>query len=103
MGAAGIFLAVSVGAATTNYVVRGVVKEIDVANHQLVIAHESISNFMGAMTMPFNVKDGVVPSDLAAGATIRFDFHVNDSESWIDGIKQIAAAPSEMNRTVLGD
>ncbi len=96
-----IFLAASVHAATTNYVVRGVVKEIDLADHQLVIAHESVSNFMGAMTMPFNVKDSAVPNDLAVGATIRFEFHVTDTESWIDGIKQIAAAPPETNRPAL--
>jgi protein SCO1/2 len=99
LGAVGIFFAVSVHAATTNYLVRGVVKQIDLADHQLVIAHESVPNFMEAMTMPFNVKDGAIPDGLAVGATIRFEFHVNDTESWIDGIKQIAAAPSERNHT----
>ena len=39
-------------AATTNYFVRGVLKEVKQDERQLVIAHEEIPNFMEAMTMP---------------------------------------------------
>jgi len=88
-------------AATTNYVVRGVVRQIDLAGHQLVIAHESIPNFMEAMTMPFHAKDGAIPDDLKVGNAIRFELHVNDTESWIDGIKQIVSASSKISPAII--
>lgn len=88
---------VPVRAATTNYIVRGVVKQINAVDHQLVIAHESIPNFMEAMTMPFNLKDGKIPEGVVAGTPIHFEFHVNETESWIDGIKPIPAASSSMS------
>jgi protein SCO1/2 len=78
-------------AATTNYTVRGIIQQVDLPAHQLVIAHESIPGFMDAMTMPFNVRGELAPLDLAAGTAIEFQFHVNESESWIDGVKKIAA------------
>jgi len=93
---AGMFWMGCARGATTNYMVRGVVKQIDLPDHQLVIAHESIPNFMEAMTMPFHAGEGVIPGDLKVGAAIRFELHVNDTESWIDGIKQIPTAPSEI-------
>jgi protein SCO1/2 len=44
------------------------------------------------MTMPFNLRGESIPADLATGTAIEFQFHVTESESWIDGIKKIDAA-----------
>src|SRR6266496_5237354 len=74
--------------AATNYLVQGVVKEIKPIERQLVIAHEAISNFMEAMTMPFNVKDATILTNVVAGQKISFQLHVTDTESWIDGIER---------------
>lgn len=86
-------------AATTNYTVRGIIEQVDRPSGQLVIAHESIPGFMDAMTMPFHVRGETIPEDLAAGTAIEFQFHMDDSESWIDGIKKIAAASLKINPT----
>jgi len=83
--------------ATTNYTVRGIIEQIDRPAHQLLIAHENIPGFMSAMTMPFNVRNQAIPGSLAAGTTIEFQFHMNDSESWIDGIKKISAKSLRTN------
>ena len=91
LGFAG-FLSPASQAGTTNYFVRGVLKELN--ERQLVIAHEAIPNFMEAMTMPFNVRDKTIPTNLAAGDRISFQLHVTENESWIDHIQQLNVSQS---------
>src|SRR5437868_5959565 len=92
---AALFVATAANASTTNYSVRGVVKEIKSAERQLVIAHESIPDFMEAMTMPFNLKDETILTNFAAGQKITFQLHVTETESWVDDIKQTDSIASE--------
>ena len=92
-------LAVTAGATfcragTTNYFVRGVVKKVKPAARQLVIAHEKIPEYMDAMTMPFNVKDPAILTNVTVGETLAFQLHVTETESWIDGIKPVDASRS---------
>jgi len=80
-------------AATTNlYFVRGIVKGIKEDEHQLVVAHEAIPDFMEAMTMPFNLKGSPSVANLKIGQPIIFQLHVLESESWIDHIEIINSA-----------
>src|SRR5215510_12421411 len=72
LGLAGIVLPTASQAGTTNYIVRGIVKGIRLDDHQLVIAHEQIPNFMDAMTMPFPVKDTTILTNVAVGTKITF-------------------------------
>ena len=81
-------------AGTTNYLVRGVLKEVKQDELQLVIAHEAIPNFMEAMTMPFHVKDPAVLTSVAVGKAISFHLHVTETESWIDHIETLGASQS---------
>jgi protein SCO1/2 len=81
---AGNLPAITSQAGTTNYVVRGVLKEIRKDEHQLVIAHDAIPDFMEAMTMPFNVKDIAILTNVTPGENISFQLHVTESESWVD-------------------
>ena len=37
---------------------RGVVRELKPGGKTVVIQHEDVTNYMPAMTMPFDVKDG---------------------------------------------
>ena len=71
-------------AAITNFFVHGVLKGVKQDEHQLVIAHEAIPNFMDAMTMPFNVKDAGIFTNVAIGEKITFQLHLTQTESWID-------------------
>lgn len=89
LGLAGIFPAGPVQAAATNYFVRGVLKEVDRDEHQVIIAHESIPQFMEAMTMPFRVKDRAVFNDVTSGEKVSFQLHVTESESWVDHIEPL--------------
>jgi len=96
---AGIFLQTSSHAATTNYFVRGVLKEVKKEQRQIVIAHEAIPNFMDAMTMPFNVKDMARLTNVVTGERIAFQLHVTDAESWIDGIERLEVPQSAKDST----
>ena len=94
LGFVGILLSTWSQAATTNYVVRGVLKEVKLNEHQLVIAHEDIPNFMEAMTMPFNAKDDAILTNVAPGNKITFQLHVTETESWIDHIEPLDVSQS---------
>jgi len=85
---AGYFLLTSSQAAITNYFVRGVLKEVNHDERQLVIAHEEIPNFMKAMTMPFRVKDPKILTNVVMSEGITFQLHVTETESWIDHIEK---------------
>lgn len=78
----------------TNYVVRGVLKEVKQDERQIVVAHEAIPNFMEAMTMSFNVRGQAVPAHLGKGERITFRLHVTENESWIDDIRPLDSAQS---------
>jgi protein SCO1 len=88
------FLSPASQAGTTNYFVRGVLKEVKHSERQLVITHEAIPHFMEAMTMPFNVRDKAMPTNLATGDRISFRLHVTENESWIDHIQRLNGSPS---------
>src|SRR5437879_11325346 len=76
LGFVGILLSTWAQAATTNYVVRGVLREIKLNERQLVIAHEDIPNFMEAMTMSFNAKADAILTNVAPGEKVTFQLHV---------------------------
>jgi protein SCO1 len=94
LGFAGILPPASSMAGTTNYLVRGVVKAEKPEDHQLVIAHEDIPNFMEAMTMPFRVKDVAILTNVAIGEKITFQLHVTETESWVDHIQSFDTSQS---------
>jgi protein SCO1 len=85
-------------AGTTNYVVRGVVKEVRHEEQELVIAHEVIPRFMAAMTMPFGVRDATLLTKAAIGERIAFELHVTGSDSWIDHIERLGFAQEAAER-----
>src|SRR5258708_1625118 len=64
------------------FVAKGVVKEINSAAKTIFIQHDAISNYMSAMTMPFNVKNINELAGLNAGDKISFQLHVTETESW---------------------
>jgi len=85
-------------AGLTNYSGRGLVMEIRPGERQVVVAHDAIPEFMDAMTMPFNVKEATLLTNLTVGAKIRFLLHVTETESWIDDI-EVLAQPSPATQT----
>ena len=47
--------------------VKGVVKEVKPLEKSVIIRHEEVTNYMPAMTMPFDVRDTNELTGLAAG------------------------------------
>jgi len=68
------------------FVVKGVVRSINPAEKTVVIAHEAITNYMDAMTMPFKVKQSQDLAGLESGDEISFRLRVTEMESWVEQI-----------------
>ncbi len=67
--------------------VRGVIQELPADDpKKVVIDHEEIPDYMGAMIMPFRVREAAVLDGLAPGMVVTFDYHVRGRESWIDQV-----------------
>src|ERR1022692_2073756 len=65
---------------------KGVVEELKPDDRTVVLKHEAISNYMGAMTMPFKVKGAKELAGLQTGDEVSFRLHVTETESWVDQI-----------------
>ncbi|HEV7926521.1 MAG TPA: SCO family protein [Verrucomicrobiae bacterium] len=69
--------------AVSIYSAHGVVEEIKSDSKIVIIRHQAISNYMAAMTMPFNVKDTKELAGLQRGSLIDFNLYVTTNESWV--------------------
>jgi protein SCO1/2 len=76
-------------AATRTFHVKGIVHAIDPDGKSATIRHEAIPNYMGAMTMPFAVRDPAQVSGLKAGDQVAFRLNVTQTESWIDQVQNL--------------
>jgi protein SCO1/2 len=83
---------IATSAGTREFVVKGVVKKIEAENSRVIVAHEAIPDFMGAMTMPFRVKDPRGMAGIQAGDSVSFRLSVTPEQSWIDRVVRIAAS-----------
>jgi protein SCO1/2 len=61
---------------TVTYTLAGVVRSVTPSDGQAVIAHEAIPGFMGAMTMPFTIKDRSLLEDIRPGDTVEGELRV---------------------------
>ncbi|HEY2329982.1 MAG TPA: SCO family protein [Verrucomicrobiae bacterium] len=78
---------------------HGVVVELQPEKRMVVIKHAAITNFMGAMTMPFKVKDQMELAGLQRGDEITFQLHVTGTESWVDQFSKTGAVPLPADTT----
>ncbi len=78
------------------FTVNGVVKELPPGGKSVVIQHEAITNYMPAMTMPFDIHDTNLLHGLTLGDDITFHLTVTEKDGWIDAItvRKKAAAPA---------
>lgn len=82
----------STPSASTNeqfFEVRGEVKELKPDGKTVVIKHEAVTNYMPAMTMPFEVKNTNELRGLQPGDVVGFRLIVTDSDAWIDHITKL--------------
>ena len=68
------------------FTAKGVVEDLKPDDRTVVLKHEAISNYMGAMTMPFKVKGAKELAGLQTGDEVSFCLHVTETESWVDQI-----------------
>ena len=77
------------GPDTQEYTVEGEVVGVLDDGRALIIDHEEIPDFMGAMEMQFEVSDPGQASALAVGDRIRFILVVTDRDMIIDSIEKL--------------
>lgn len=84
--------------------VKGIVKEIKPAAKLIKIEHETIPNYMEAMTMDFEVKDAKELLGVKLGDYVSFRMIVTEKDGWIDQITRmattqtVASAPDDFRR-----
>jgi len=76
-----------------SFAVNGVVRELEPDGKTVVIQHEAVSNYMAAMTMPFEVRDPKELRGLKPGDAISFRLIVTSKEGWIEGITRRQKSP----------
>ena len=68
------------------YELSGKVVAVDGQARRVTVAHDDIVGFMGAMTMPFTVKDTWALETLAPGDEIQATLVVTDEASWLEEV-----------------
>lgn len=66
----------------------GIVRNITPSRTFVVIEHQEITGYMGAMTMPFPVNDENILGDVVTGDSVDFKIAVSDSETVLSEIKK---------------
>jgi len=80
------------------YKLRGKVVSTQAATSEVTLDHEAIPNFMGAMTMPYKLKDATILSELHPGDRLTADVLVSqnpDANVLLDHIVIIAQARAD--------
>lgn len=72
----------SVCADEKEYAVTGMVVRVDAAARSFVVSHDAIAGLMGAMTMPFEVRQEGDLRGLVPGAIVEFTLVVSDTTSY---------------------
>jgi len=73
---------------------QGKVVSIDKAAKSVTVDHAEIPGFMGAMTMPYPVKDESLLDNLSPGDSVNADVVVDDSGMWLENI-EVAPKPAQ--------
>jgi len=73
------------------HAVRGQVVKVLKDGGELVVDHEDIAGYMGAMQMSLVVADPAEAKGLASGDKVSFRLHVAQRGVWIDGIERLPA------------
>jgi protein SCO1/2 len=77
------------------YDLNGKVVAVDKSAKRLTVDHGDIPGFMGAMTMPYAVKDEHLLDNLKAGDQISAKVVSTGSEFWLENIAVKPGAPGK--------
>jgi protein SCO1 len=79
---------------------RGIVRQIAPDRREATIQHGAITNFMGAMTMDFTVKNTNELQNIAPGDEITFKLLVTEKNSWIESVRFVSHVVEEVTNHV---
>jgi protein SCO1 len=82
-------------ACAAKYQARGVVLKVDPGSSTLTVSHDEIPGYMGAMVMPFTVRDAGAIADVRPGDRIAFRLNVRNDRTHIDRLQLLSAAPAD--------
>lgn len=68
------------------YELKGTVMTVEKDKHLVTVSHEEVKDFMGAMTMPFVVRDEWVFDQATTGDQITATLVVDETESWLENV-----------------
>jgi protein SCO1/2 len=85
------------------FAARGVVKELHPEKGEVVIKHEAITNYMPAMTMPFDVKNTNELAGLGTNDTVSFTMVVTKDNGWIENLKKTGSEAAKANSAGTND
>ena len=94
----------STSSAYKTYKVRGKVVSTNAATGEVTLNHEAIPGFMGAMTMPYKLKDANILSELHAGDILTADLLVSqnsDGDMVLDHIVVVGQAKPDYKPKVV--
>ena len=75
--------------AVQRYPVRGVVQSVAPDQLHALIRHETITNYMAAMTMTFPARAPQVLAGVSAGDEITFTLAVTETNDWIENVQRV--------------
>ncbi len=81
------------------YHLKGTVVQVDKAQQHLVVNHEEIPGFMGAMTMPYPVVDAQTLEKLSPGDQIRADVVVTPNDIHLENVVVVKKADGKTSPT----
>jgi protein SCO1 len=76
-----------VQAAQERHPVRGLVLSIDRTGTGFVVSHDPIAGVMGAMAMPFEVRDASELDGVSVGALVEFTMVLTDGRTYAEGVR----------------
>ncbi|MCP4875682.1 MAG: copper-binding protein [Gammaproteobacteria bacterium] len=90
----GIFLSLALcgSASAESHTTTGVIEHVENNGITLVIKHEDFPDFMGAMTMPFDLLDSALSDGLKTGDRVKFTIQKTDSGYPIVKISKIGGS-----------
>ncbi len=82
-----LLLLAAQSATAQQYQVKGIVVSVDRPRNTFMVSHESISGFMPAMTMPFEVRQAKELDGLVAGAAVEFTLLVDKKTAYAERLR----------------
>jgi protein SCO1/2 len=87
-------------ACATVYEARGLVLRVDPAAATVTVSHDAIPGYMGAMVMPFTVREPRELTGVRPGDVVNFRLHPGRGGTRIDRLRHLSAAGADSGLTM---